>query len=76
MNGRKLFIDISSRTGNIIITMRKVFVKMTVNLIINADEGVDIGNVIDESLFIGLKTNVGADLEDVDILSHEIVDSK
>lgn len=56
--------------------MRKVFVDVTVRLVINADEGVDISNVVDEADYSFTSNNTGADIVDTEILSQEIVDSK
>lgn len=55
---------------------RKVFVDVKVRLVINADEGVDISNVVDEADYSFTSNNTGADIVDTEILSQEIVDSK
>ena len=56
--------------------MRKVFVNVTVRLVINADEGVDIGEVVNEADYNFTSNNTGADIVDTEIVSQEIVDSK
>lgn len=55
---------------------RKVFVEVKVKLVINADEGVDIGEVINEADYNFTSQTTGADIEDTEILDHEITDSK
>ena len=55
---------------------RKVFVEVKVRLVINADEGVDIGNVINEADYNFTSQTEGAEIEDTEILDHEITDSK
>ena len=56
--------------------MRKVYVNVTVRLVIRADEGVDISNVIDEADYSFTSNNPGADIEDTEIVNTEITDSK
>ena len=56
--------------------MRKVYVNVTVRLVIRADEGVDISNVIDEADYSFKSNNPGADIEDTEIVNTEITDSK
>ena len=55
---------------------RKVYVNVTVRLVIRADEGVDISNVIDEADYSFKSNNPGADIEDTEIVNTEITDSK
>ena len=55
---------------------RKVYVNVTVRLVIRADEGVDISNVIDEADYSFMSNNPGADIEDTEIVNTEITDSK
>jgi hypothetical protein len=55
---------------------RKVFVEVKVRLVIRADEGVEIAGVIDEMELAAASNTEGADIEDVQVLSHEVVDSK
>ena len=61
--------------------MRKVYVELKVKLIINADDGVDIGDVINEldySFEVPPESaiDMSADIEDTEILDYEITDSK
>jgi hypothetical protein len=58
--------------------MRKVFVKVEVNLVINADEGVDIDDVLAEMDydFHVCKETDGAEIIDSEITDWEITDSK
>ena len=57
---------------------RKVYVTMTVKAILRADEGVDIGGVIETSRLILEHPLVydKVDVEQLDIETHEITDSK
>jgi hypothetical protein len=56
--------------------MRKVFVTLTVKLVINADEDVEIGDVIDELEYNFSDTTGKADVEDTEIIDHKVTDSK
>lgn len=56
--------------------MRTVFVTVTVNLQIAVDEGVQISDVM-ESVDYSFNSKVeGADIQDFEIVNHEITDSK
>lgn len=56
--------------------MRKVFVEVKVKLVINIDEGVELSEIIDEMDYDFTDTTTKADIEDTEILSHEVIDSK
>lgn len=56
--------------------MRKVFVEVKVKLVINMDDGVEVQQVIDEMDCNFNDTTTLADIEDTEILSHEVIDSK
>jgi hypothetical protein len=55
---------------------RKVYVNVTTRLIIRADEGVDIGDIISELQYNFFDTTGKADVEDTEIINHEVTDSK
>ena len=56
--------------------MRKVKVKLEVELTIVVDEGVDIGNIIDEMDYNFTDTTTQATIEDTTIEDYEVIDSK
>ena len=56
--------------------MRKVFVEVFVRLVINADEGVDIQNILDEMYYNFSTDTRGAEIEDTEIIDTNITDSK
>ena len=56
--------------------MRKVYVEVKVRLIIQAEEGVDINDVIQEMDYDFESTTPGAGILEAEILEHEITDSK
>jgi hypothetical protein len=56
--------------------MRKVFVEVKVKLVLNMDEGVEVTDVINELNYNFQSTLDGADVEDTEILDHEVTDSK
>jgi hypothetical protein len=56
--------------------MRKVYVDLTVRLILNVDEGMEVGNVVDELDYSFDDTTGSATVEDTEITGHEVVDSK
>jgi hypothetical protein len=56
--------------------MRKVYVAVLVRLVINADEGVDIQNVLDEMDYSFSSNTREAEVEDMEIIDTNIVDSK
>lgn len=55
---------------------RKVVVEIKVKLLIRADEGQEISEVIDEMDYSFEDTTGGADIEDTEILDYEITDSR
>jgi hypothetical protein len=58
-------------------TMRKVTVEVKVKLVINMDEGLEVSDVIGEMEYDFTANNEGAaHIEDMDILDHEVTDSK
>lgn len=56
--------------------MRKVYVNLTVRLIIEAEEGVPINHVIQEMDYEMRSQTVDADIVDTEITDFEITDSK
>lgn len=57
--------------------MRKVIVEVKVRLVINMDEGLEVSDVINEMEYDFTAQNDGAaDIEDTEILDHELIDSK
>ena len=56
--------------------MRKVFVKVILNLVIDADESVIVGDVIDEMDYTITSNTVGAEISDTTIEDFEVTDSK
>lgn len=56
--------------------MRKIYVEVKVRLIINADEGVDIDDVISDCDYEFVSRTPGADITDTEIQEIEIKDSK
>jgi len=55
---------------------RKVYVNVTTRLIIRADEGVSINEVLENMGYSFTSNNDGADIEDTEITDWEITDSK
>jgi hypothetical protein len=55
---------------------RKVYVNVTVRLIIRADEGIDINNVLEDMEYDFTSQTEGADIEDTEVQDWEITDSK
>lgn len=55
---------------------RKVYVTVTTRLIIRADEGVDIDEVLSDMDYYFKSQTDGADIEDTDIRDWDITDSK
>jgi len=55
---------------------RKVYVNVTTRLIIRADEGVDIDEVLSEMDYSFTSTTRGAEIEETDIQNTEVTDSK
>jgi len=56
--------------------MRKVTVEVKVKLIVNMDEGIEVGDVINEMTYAFDSQNTGCDIEDTEILDYEVIDSK
>ena len=56
--------------------MRKVTVEVTVSLAIRADDGVEIGHIIDEMEYDFTDTTTKADIEDMTIEDWKVTDSK
>ena len=56
--------------------MRKVFVEVKVKLVLNMDEGVEVGDVISEMDYSFADTTGNADIEDTEISDYEVTDSK
>lgn len=55
---------------------RKVTVHVTMKLVINMDEGIEVGDVIDEMERTFTSNTDGADIEDDEMLDYEVTDSK
>ena len=56
--------------------MRKVYVEVKVLMTINAEEGVSIGDVIDECDYEFKSQTTGADIVDTSIEDYNVHDSK
>ena len=56
--------------------MRKVTVKLELEVVMSVNEGVEIAEVIQELDCQILDTTTEADVIDVQIVDHEIIDSK
>ena len=56
--------------------MRKVYVKVEVKLIIQAEEGVSIDDVISEMDYDFTSQTDNAEIVDTEIQDHEVLDSK
>ena len=56
--------------------MRTVTVEVKVKLTIKADEGVEIGDILDEMEYSFKDTTGNAEIEDTEILDHEVTDSR
>ena len=56
--------------------MRKVYIDVKVKLIIYADEGIDIDEVIQEMDYNFTSDTEGADIDYTEIMDYEITDSK
>lgn len=56
--------------------MRKVTVEVKVKLLIHADEGIEISDVIDEMGYNFVYTEPGAEIVDSGIEDYEITDSR
>lgn len=55
---------------------RKVYVEVKVRLVIRMDEGVEVSEVINEMDYDFSDTTGNATVEDMEILGHEVTDSK
>jgi len=55
---------------------RKIYVEVKVKLIIRADEGVEVGEIIDEMDYNFTDGTDKAQIEDTEILGYEVTDSK
>ena len=56
--------------------MRKVYVEVKVRLIIDMDEGVEVGEVIDDMDYRFHSNTNNADIVDIEVTGHDIQDSK
>ena len=56
--------------------MRKVTVKLEMNVVMLVDEGVEISGVVDELDYNMNDTTTTADILDTEITGYEVVDSK
>ena len=56
--------------------MRKVKIKLHINLSFSVDEGVELSEVIDEMEYQFVDTTDSATIEDATIEDYEILDSK
>lgn len=55
---------------------RKVTVEVKVKLTINMDDGVEVSEVINEMEYDFTSTIDGADIEDTEIIDHDVTDSR
>lgn len=55
---------------------RKVYIEVKVRLVVRMDEGVEVGEVIQEMDYNFDSQTNGANIEDTEILDYEITDSK
>ena len=56
--------------------MRKVYIEVKVKLVVNMDEGVEVGDVVDELQYDFSDTTGKADVLDTEIMDYEVTDSK
>jgi len=56
--------------------MRKVFVQLTVNAVLNIDEGVEVADAIAGATITLESPNNEFDADTVDIVDHEVIGSK
>lgn len=56
--------------------MRKVHVTLKVRLVINADDDINVEDIINELSYNFEDTTTKADVEDYTILDYEVADSK
>jgi len=55
---------------------RKVHLDLVVHMLINVDEGVEISEIVDELDYEFTDTTGKASIEDTEITSHEVTDSR
>ncbi len=55
---------------------RKVYVEVTAKLLVRMDDDVKIGEVLDEIGFDFMSNTKGANIEDTEIVSWDVTDSK
>jgi hypothetical protein len=60
----------------IMMSDRKVKVVLSVQLTLRVDEGVEVGEIIDELDYSFSDTTTKATIEDEEILDYEVIDSK
>ena len=56
--------------------MRKVYLKVVMSLQMTVDEGMEIGDVMDNMCFVAEDNSGNADIEDFTMVNYEITDSK
>ena len=56
--------------------MRKIYVELTVPIIIRADEGVEVSDIIDAMELDLVSNTEGAEIEDATVDAFEVTDSK
>lgn len=56
--------------------MRKIYVNVTTRLIIQADDGVNVDDVLSEMDYDFTSQTDGAEIIDTEIRDHEVTDSK
>lgn len=56
--------------------MREVFINITTRIVINADDSVDINEVLDELDYNFISQTDGAVITDTEIIDTEVIDSK
>ena len=56
--------------------MRKVTVKLEMNIVMSVDEGIEISDVINELDYQVIDTTTTADILDTEIVDYEVIDSK
>lgn len=54
----------------------KIIVDLTVRIVLDADSGVDVSNIIDELEYSFTDTTGTANVVDTTIENHEVIDSK
>lgn len=56
--------------------MRKVYINVTTRLIIRADDGQDIDEVLENMDYSFVSQSDGADIEETEIIDWEVTDSR